>query len=88
MTIKDISEALNVSISTVSKALNDATDIAENTKAKIRKYAESTGYQLKTGIAEALCLFYIFVNSPCSLSIIEGIKKAVRFRSDRPFPLL
>lgn len=47
MTIKDISEALNVSISTVSKALNDATDIAEDTKLKIQEYAESVGYKLK-----------------------------------------
>ena len=39
MTIKEIAEALNISISTVSKALNDATDIAEETKATVRKYA-------------------------------------------------
>lgn len=47
MTIKEISEALNVSISTVSKALNDATDIAEDTKQRIRTYAETSGYRLK-----------------------------------------
>ncbi|MDE7439721.1 MAG: LacI family transcriptional regulator [Clostridia bacterium] len=47
MTIKEISEALNVSISTVSKALNDATDIAEDTKQRIRQYAETSGYHLK-----------------------------------------
>lgn len=32
MTIKEIAEALNVSISAVSKALNDASDIADETK--------------------------------------------------------
>ena len=48
MTIKEISEALNVSISTVSKALNDATDIAEDTKQRIRQYAENSGYRLKS----------------------------------------
>lgn len=47
MTIKEISEALNVSISTVSKALNDATDISEDTKQRIRQYAEDSGYRLK-----------------------------------------
>ena len=48
MTIKEISEALNVSISTISKALNDATDIAEDTKQRIRQYAENSGYRLKS----------------------------------------
>lgn len=47
MTIKEISEALNVSISTVSKALNDATDISEDTKQRVRQYAEDSGYRLK-----------------------------------------
>lgn len=47
MTIKEISEALNVSISTVSKALNDATDISEDTKQRVRQYAEDGGYRLK-----------------------------------------
>ena len=45
MTIKEISEALNVSVSTVSKALNDATDIAEDTKIRIRDYAKDVGYR-------------------------------------------
>lgn len=53
MTIKDIAEALNISISTVSKALNDATDIAEDTKATIRRYAESMGYHLKSRSKES-----------------------------------
>ncbi len=48
MTIKEIAEALNISISTVSKALNDATDIAEETKATVRQYAESIGYPMKS----------------------------------------
>ena len=48
MTIKEISEALNVSISTVSKALNDASDIADETKIRIREYAASVDYKVKT----------------------------------------
>lgn len=53
MTIKEIAEALNISISTVSKALNDATDIAEDTKNTIRRYAESKGYHLKSRAKES-----------------------------------
>lgn len=77
MTIKDISEALNVSISTVSKALNDATDIAENTKAKIRKYAESTGYQLKTRQApKRICVLYERVDSDTRNNVLNYITSA------------
>lgn len=77
MTIKDISEALNVSISTVSKALNDVTDIAENTKAKIRKYAESTGYQLKTRQApKRICVLYERVDSDTRNNVLNYITSA------------
>lgn len=77
MTIKDISETLNVSISTVSKALNDATDIAENTKAKIRKYAESTGYQLKTRQApKRICVLYERVDSDTRNNVLNYITSA------------
>jgi len=39
LTIKDIAKQLNVSISTVSKALNDSYEISVKTKEKIQKYA-------------------------------------------------
>lgn len=60
MTIKEIAEALNISISTVSKALNDATDIAEETKATVRKYAESIGYPMKSKNKDSrrICVLY------------------------------
>lgn len=45
LTIKDIAKHLKVSISTVSKALNDSYEISETTKEKIRKYAEENNYQ-------------------------------------------
>lgn len=65
MTIKEIAEALNVSISTVSKALNDATDIAEETKATVRKYAESQGYPMKSKNRDSrrICVMYERVDS-------------------------
>jgi len=45
LTIKDIAKALNVSISTVSKALNDSYEIAESTKQKIKAYAKEHNYK-------------------------------------------
>ena len=42
--IKDIAKECNVSVATVSKALNDADDISEATKEKVRKAAKKMGY--------------------------------------------
>ncbi|MGN1234969.1 MAG: LacI family DNA-binding transcriptional regulator [Christensenellaceae bacterium] len=47
MTIKEIAEQLNISISTVSKALNGATDVSEDRKKYICEYAKSVGYHKK-----------------------------------------
>ena len=45
LTIKDIAKELGVSISTVSKALNDSHEIAEHTKNKIKAYAKENNYK-------------------------------------------
>lgn len=44
-TIYDIAEAAGVSISTVSKALNDSYSISEKTKKRIQEIADSMGYK-------------------------------------------
>lgn len=60
MTISQIAKELGVSKSTVSKALNDATDIAEETKKSILNYAAEHGYQIKTRhkTVKRICVFY------------------------------
>jgi LacI family transcriptional regulator, repressor for deo operon, udp, cdd, tsx, nupC, and nupG len=45
ITIKDMAKKLNVSVSTVSRALRDVPDINAETKRKIRELAESLDYQ-------------------------------------------
>lgn len=45
LTIKDIAKHFNVSISTVSKALNDSYEISALTKNKIQKYAKENNYK-------------------------------------------
>ena len=45
LTIKDIAIELNVSISTVSKALNDSHEIADTTKKRIKAYAKALNYK-------------------------------------------
>ncbi|MBS1490137.1 MAG: LacI family DNA-binding transcriptional regulator [Bacteroidetes bacterium] len=47
-TLKKIAEALNVSISTVSRALNDHHSVSENTKEKVRKMATALEYEPNT----------------------------------------
>lgn len=42
LTIKDIAKQLNVSISTVSKALNDSYEISVKTKEKFRSLQKKT----------------------------------------------
>jgi DNA-binding LacI/PurR family transcriptional regulator len=42
--LKDISERAGVSIMTVSKALRDAPDISQSTKARLRQLAQEMGY--------------------------------------------
>ena len=44
VSIKDIAKECNVSVATVSKALNDHNDISETTKEKVRKTAAKMGY--------------------------------------------
>ena len=44
-TLKNISDLLQISISTVSRALKDHPDIAEQTKKKVRELAEIMDYE-------------------------------------------
>lgn len=59
MTIKDIATELNVSVSTVSKALNNATDVSSETRKKILDYANSADFTLKKRKThhKRVCLF-------------------------------
>ncbi|NVK52779.1 MAG: LacI family DNA-binding transcriptional regulator [Flavobacteriaceae bacterium] len=45
LTIKDIANHFNVSISTVSKALNDSYEISVSTKEKIQRFAKENNYK-------------------------------------------
>ncbi len=53
VSMKDISIACNVSVATVSKALNDHKDISEETKNKIKETAKQMGYH-PNSLARAL----------------------------------
>lgn len=44
MTIKDIAKACNVSVSTVSRVLNDHPDVSQSVREKVRRAVETMGY--------------------------------------------
>ena len=48
ITIKDIGKALNISPSTVSRALQNHPDISQNTKDLVNKYAKEHHYKPNT----------------------------------------
>lgn len=48
VTMKDIAEKLNVSIVTVSKALNDKEGVSDELKEKIKKVADSMSYRINS----------------------------------------
>ena len=75
MTIKEISEALNVSVSAVSKALNGASDIAIETKTRILEYAESVGYKLKAKKQpqRRICAMYERVDSDTRNNVLSHV---------------
>ncbi|MEO0865404.1 MAG: LacI family DNA-binding transcriptional regulator, partial [Pseudomonadota bacterium] len=60
-TISDVSEALGLTKSTVSRALNDYPDISEGTRTRVRRMAQKMGYRplataqaIRTGRVQAI----------------------------------
>ena len=65
VTIKDISNRLGVSISSVSKALNGATDISKKTRELIIETANEMGYIKKTNVYKENFKFGIIIDQNC-----------------------
>lgn len=83
ITIKDISKALDVSISTVSKALSDSHEISESTKDRIRNYAKENDFSinkiaqsLKLGRTNTIAVIACAINNDLVSQILEGIQMA------------
>jgi LacI family transcriptional regulator len=84
ITIKDIAKALNFSVSTISKALNNSYEISPETKKIINDYAKANNYRinrlaksLKVGhtnsIGVIVCSYF---SSTFLAQILDGIQKA------------
>lgn len=84
-TIKDIAKTLNISHSTVSRALNGSPLISQPTADKIRKTAVEMGYShsaaarsLKTNRSQALGVIVSNIDDPFFGEILQGIEEVAQ----------
>ncbi|MBD1423437.1 LacI family DNA-binding transcriptional regulator [Sphingobacterium chuzhouense] len=82
-TLKSLAQALNMSVSTVSKALNDSHEISEVTKRTVQEFAKKHNYQpnvlakfLKTGKTNTIGVVLPKMTGPFEAQIIAGMQKA------------
>lgn len=92
VSLKDIAQKCNVSVATVSKAMNNQSDIGKDTKKKIQRVAEELGYlpnsaarMLKTKHSNNIgVLFTDKTNSGLAheyfSSVLENLKSQAEFR--------
>lgn len=86
-TLKQIAKDLHVSVSTVSKALNDSPEISEQTKIKIREYAKLknykpniTGLNLKNRKTKNIGIVIPNILNSFFAKVFSGIEKAAEER--------
>ncbi|WP_179008938.1 LacI family DNA-binding transcriptional regulator [Winogradskyella forsetii] len=82
-TLKELAALLNISISTVSKALNDSHEISDNTKNRVNELAEKLNYkpnriaqQLKTNKSKTIGVILPTVTNPFFAEVLHGIEMA------------
>lgn len=84
ITLKELSKLLDVSISTISKALNDSHEISESTKQRIREMAELHNYQpnklavsLKSGKTRTIGVIIPSIQNYFFAQVLFGIEKVI-----------
>lgn len=84
-TLKQLSEILGISISTVSRALKDHPDISEKTKTKVKELADAMEYepnayavQLRSGKSNALGILVPTINNFFYDSFIAAVEEGAR----------
>lgn len=82
VTLKELARILNVSVSTVSKALNDSPEIGERTKKKIVELARELNYrpnriaqQLKSNQTKTVGVIIPSVLNPFFAEVLHGIEE-------------
>lgn len=80
-TLKELAKLLNISVSTVSKALNDSHEISENTKRRVNELADKLNYkpnriaqQLKSNQTKTIGVILPTVTNPFFAEVLHGIE--------------
>ena len=81
ITMNDIAKALNLSASTVSKALSNSYEISEKTKKRVLEYAEENNYRpnliaqsLKQGHSNSIGIVVASIDNHFFSQVINGIE--------------
>ena len=84
VTIRDVAEAAGVSISTVSRVLNDKDDVAPETYGKVRQIIEELGYisslaakSMRSRKKDLIGLIVPDIGFPYSIEVMKGINRAI-----------
>jgi LacI family transcriptional regulator len=92
VTLRDIAKALNLSISTISKALNDSHEIGSETKKKVLDYAKQHHYSpnrmakgLKEGKSRSIGVLVCSLDNNVISQMLDGIHKA---SSDKSYQII
>lgn len=82
VSIQDLAAELGLSVSTISRALNNALDVSEATKAQVRALAEKLNYQsnsmaasLRSGRSHVLGVIVPHINGAFFPAVVHGIER-------------
>ncbi|MBE6925403.1 MAG: LacI family transcriptional regulator [Ruminococcaceae bacterium] len=81
MTIKEIANNLGLSASTVSKALNNASDVSAETRDRVNGYAKAVGFSLRRNTdSKRICVIFENMDSSStaqvSYNVLTGFQQA------------
>jgi LacI family transcriptional regulator len=84
ITIRDVAQAAGVSVSTVSRVLNDKVDVAPDTYEKVQKVIRELGYtsslaakSLRSRRTNVIGLIMPDVEQPFPIEVMKGVNRAI-----------
>jgi LacI family transcriptional regulator len=84
VTIQDVAEAAGVSVSTVSRVLNDKDDVAPETYEKVQKVIEELNYtsslaarSMRSRRTNVIGLIMPDVEFPFAIQVMKGVNRAI-----------
>lgn len=85
LTIRDVAKAAGVSVSTVSRVLNDKDDVSAETYARVQRVIAELGYSsslaaksMRSKRTNVLGILIMDVSDPFSLELVGGVGHAIR----------